>query len=160
MRAKPRHAALVLALLLAPLAGASPGAKSTPPSDVVWHWYAKCPTQTFVAVEVSRNGKSIYAATFPMCHVPRAEIVPEPTQRIETFTLRDPKKSVLGEPVGTRLEGNVWEKGRDTDYLLLGISFMSADRVWLNTFAPVYPDRASEFALSQDIIIRTHPVKG
>ncbi len=62
-------------------------------------------------------------------------------------------------PAGERIEGNVWRAGADSDAVLLGISFVSRDRVLLNTIHIAALDSSTAFPLAAGIRSVTLPNK-
>src|SRR5437762_1044092 len=70
MRATPFPAAVcALALLPAPVSGQAP---SSAREQLVWHWFGGCAGNDSLFLEFHVDGKLVYSATFPICHVRRA----------------------------------------------------------------------------------------
>jgi len=59
----------------------SPSARA----QVVWHWFGGCAGTDSLVLEFHVDGKMVYSATFPVCQMRRADIRPEPQQRVLTF---------------------------------------------------------------------------
>src|SRR5213078_2549798 len=76
--------AAVCALALMPV----PASGQAPPSSreqLVWHWFGACASSDSLILEFHLDGKLVYSSTFPICHVRRSDIRPEPQQRLLTF---------------------------------------------------------------------------
>jgi len=141
MRATPFPAAVcALALLPAPASGQAP---SSAREQLVWHWFGGCAGNDSLFLEFHADGKLVYSATFPICHVRRADVRPEPQQRVLTFHFdaaphRFGAQYRASEP--EPITGNVWEADRRGTAVVLGVSFATAERVLLNTRHAARPD--------------------
>ena len=135
------------------LSGASIAAG--PSNDEVWVWFAKYEKPKHVALEMTVDGRSVHRSRFPACVTRRSEI----EQRVVAFELGS-KKSRFGEPAGSKLEVNVWEAGGESDGMILGVSFMTSQRVWLNTLHIAAVDRPASSTLAKGVVVKTYPVDG
>ncbi len=145
----PRGLAILAVLSAATLARGSEQA-----DDLVWTWFTKCAEPRQIALEVEVDGRVIHTSQFPACLAHRAAN----DGRQIAFPL-SAKKSHFGETPGTALEVNVWEAGAEAKGMILGVSFMSPQRVWLNTLHFAEVDRPSASKLARGIVVKTYPVK-
>jgi len=149
---------LLLVLFAVPLTLASQAIAATQPADIAgWQWSSQCSSPRRFEAEVILNRQKIYTTVFDICRLPLPNGATK-TQRILKFDLASPRESLFGEHKGERLEGNIWEAGRDSDALLLGVSFVGPKQIWCNTIHVVYPERSSKTLLARGFQIRTHPV--
>jgi len=155
MRATPFPAAVcALALLPAPASGQR--------EQLVWHWFGGCAGNDSLFLEFHADGKLVYSATFPICHVRRADVRPEPQQRVLTFHF-DAAPHRFGaqyrasgpEPI----TGNVWEADRRGTAVVLGVSFATAERVLLNTRHAARPDSPARSEWIRGLELITRPVR-
>ena len=156
-----RLSAAVCALALIPARGSGqtlPSARA----QVVWHWFGGCARADSLILEFHVDGKMVYSATFPVCQMRRAEIRPEPQQRVLTFhfdaaphRFGSQYRALEPEPI----TGNVWEAGRRETAVVLGVSFATADRVLLNTRHAAPPDRAVRSEWIRGLELITRPVR-
>src|SRR5437879_1085397 len=157
--ARKAFAVVALALSLAPL-GAGSQTLPLPSEQIVWHWFGECSEANLITAEVLLNGKSIYKSSFPICRMRRGDIQPKPQQRILYFFFQEETKSLFGEPQAQQIEGNIWEAGGEHNSIILGVSFSTKDRIWLNTLHNADPEKASESALTTGLTMKTYPAKG
>src|SRR2546429_1665303 len=134
MRATPFLAAVcALALLPAPVSGQAP---SSAREQLVWHWFGGCAGNDSLFLEFHVDGKLVYSATFPICHVRRADVRPEPQQHVLTFHFdaaphRFGAQYRASEP--EPITGNVWEADRRGTAVGLGVSFATPGRGLFDT---------------------------
>ena len=126
---------------------------ANPVNDEVWGWFAKCDRPNHVALELTVDGRSVHHSVFPACVTHRSKI----DEQVVAFGLAS-KKSHFGEPPGSKLEVNLWEAGGESNGMILGVSFMSSQRVWLNTLHFVAIDRPSSSTLAKGVVVKTYPV--
>ncbi len=133
-------------------------AQSSTPDEVVWHWFNKCGDSKILIVEITLNNKTIYKSSFPICQLWRGDIPHEPEQkRLVFFIDKAEKQSLFGEPKDARVEGNIWKSGGDPDDIILGVSFDTKERIWLNKLHIAYPERATKSKLTRGLMIKTYP---
>src|SRR2546429_5858869 len=124
MRATPFPAAVcALALLPSPVSGQAP---SSARERLVWNWFGGWAGNASLLLEFHADGKLVYSATSPICHVRRADVRPEPQQRVLTFHFdaaphRFGAQYRASEP--EPITGNVWEADRRGKAGGLGVSF-------------------------------------
>jgi len=113
-------------------------------------------------LEFHVDGKMVYSAPFPVCQMRRADIRPEPQQRVLTFhfdaaphRFGSQYRALEPEPI----TGTVWEAGRRETAVVLGVSFATADRVLLNTRHAARPDRAVRSEWIRGLELITRPVR-
>jgi len=112
-------------------------------------------------LEFHLDGKLVYSSTFPVCHMRRSDIRPEPQQRVLTFHIaaaphRFGIQYQASEP--EPITGNVWEAGPRRAAVMLGVSFATAERVLLNTRHAARPDRPARSEWVRGLEMITRPV--
>jgi hypothetical protein len=147
----------VIALIVSFPCAALSAPSSNQEDTVVWHWFSQCSDAKHITIEVTQDSKIIYTSSFPICHVRRGDIMPEPKQRLLSFVLDSKKHRYFGAKKGARLEGNIWEAGGDPDDIILGVSFDTKEQVFLNSIFILYPDKPSQSELAKDLVIKTFP---
>jgi len=145
--------AMIVSLPCAALSAPSSNQEDT----VVWHWFSQCSDAKQITVEVTQDSNIIYTASFPICHVRRGDIMPEPKQRLLSFVLDSKKHKYFGAKKGAQLEGNIWEAGADPDDIILGVSFDTKEQIFLNSIFILYPDKLSQSELAKGLVIKTFP---
>jgi hypothetical protein len=129
------------------------------PDEVVWHWFGQCSDARGMTAEVTLDSKVLYTSSFPICQMRRGDIPAEAEQRRLVFFLEKEKRSFFGEAKAKRLEGNIWEAGGDPKDIILGVSFATKDRIWLNTLHFVDPHKSSRSVLAKGLVIKTFPAQ-
>jgi hypothetical protein len=128
----------------------------------VWHWFVSVAQSETLQVHVSFQGKAIYQKSIPILRMHRSEIEPEQPQKILKFFFKadpkifDPEFKVYPPQ---RIEGNIWEAGRDADDILLGVSFVIPRRILLNTIHIAQPLQSARSQLAKGLSIETYPLK-
>jgi hypothetical protein len=140
---------LTLALCMTTANGITASDRS---NDEVWTWSDQCGTSKQITVELVVDGFRIYRRSIPICVVERNSL---PSGSSSTLLVT--KRSHFGEPSRTRLETDFWQAGGDIDAVILGVSFASANRVWLNTLHIALPDKLSEAELAKGVVVKTYP---
>ena len=143
-----RSLAFLVSTGLALAAGAA-----APGEDLVWVWFSKCDEPRSLVFELESDGRVIHTSRFSVCLTGRGENVGKQI----AFPLTS-KSSHFGEPPGSSVDVNVWEAGGERTGMILGVSFMSANRVWLNTLHFAEVDRQSTSTLAPGIVVKTYPV--
>lgn len=133
----------------------------------VWHWFGKCPQADTMCVEIRLQEKLIHQTSFPICLSYRNDIEPENPQKILKFyfdancgifeTGEDAERdSLLGSLGMRRIEGNIWQAGKDTNSIYLGVSFVTQNRILLNSIHIAKHDSLSISEQAKGLIVRTH----
>jgi hypothetical protein len=150
---------ITMALMALPKSMSGQGS-SAARSEVVWHWFGDCVASESLVVDVALDGKSVYSSVFPICHQSRADIKPEPQQRILEFRFDAiPRRfrARSSEQV-ERITADIWEAGNERDAIKLGLSFATAEQVLLNTIHFARAAAASRSEQVRGLVVRTHPV--
>ncbi|HEY6924682.1 MAG TPA: hypothetical protein VI653_14510, partial [Steroidobacteraceae bacterium] len=127
--ATPLAAAVsALALMPGPVSGQAPAAAR---GQLVWHWFGGCTSTDSLILEFHVDGQLVYSTTFPVCHMRRSDIRPEPQQRVLTFHFtaaphRFGAQYRVSEP--EPITGNVWEAAPRGPGVMLGVSFATTER--------------------------------
>ena len=153
--------AVVCALALMPV----PASGQTSPSareQLVWHWFGGCASRDSLILEFHVDGKLVYSSTFPICHMRRSDIRPEPQERVLTFHFdaaphRFGAQYRVSEP--EPITGNVWEAGQRQTAVVLGVSFATAERVLLNTRHAARPNSSARSEWIRGLELITRPVR-
>ena len=132
--------------------------------ELVWHWFGSCRDARTMTVEIVFGGKRLFASSFPICTVHRSDA--QKRTPILSFFFKAPARvfggefALFGRP---EIEGNIWEAGREREEILLGMSFMSKNRILLNTIHIASANNTSQSALAERLLIKsvvqTLPVK-
>ena len=122
------------------------------PGALVVSWSDKCSPATYLSVELSVDGRSAYRRNIPLCFTER-NLLPAAT----LSTTLQSNRSHFGEPSRTPLEVDFWEASADPDALILGISFSSKQRVWLNTLHIALSSKPAITELAPGVSVRTCP---
>jgi hypothetical protein len=149
-----------LALTLLPVS-VSGQARPSPSGDVVWHWFGNCASSDSLVLAVALDGKSIYSSAFPICRRRRADIKPEPQQRLLEFRFDGEPRRFRARNRVTGMQpiaGNIWEAGGEGDAILLGVSFSTEDQVLLNTIHVARADAPSRSERVRGLVVTTRPV--
>jgi hypothetical protein len=128
---------------------------AAPGSSLVVSWSEECRTAMRIVIELLVDGVRAYRNEVPVCLVVRNSL---PSGKMNTRLQSE--MSHFGEPRRTLLEADFWEASADPDAMILGVSFASKDRVWLNTLHVAFPDKQSETALAPGVVIRSYPKVG
>lgn len=159
MRSQLAAAVCAFTLISVPVSGQAP-----PPArgQLVWHWFGGCASSDSLILEFHVDGKSVYNATFPVCHMRRSDIRPEPQQRVLTFHF-DAAPHRFGSQYRASdpepITANVWEAGQRPTAVQLGVSFATAERVLLNTRHAARPDSPARSEWIRGLELITRPVR-
>jgi hypothetical protein len=151
----------VILLVCAALIGISAATGEEKP---VWQWFASCGGPKMV-LEVRLDAKVIYTSSFPICHAvepPRDKGFE--SKRLE-FKFASPRALVWRgyrsdretTRAGLELDGNVWQAGADCDDLLLGVSFMDAEAIYMNTVHIARPFHRDTTQIADGLFVITFP---
>ena len=128
--------------------------------EVVWHWFGRCAGHDSLELNVTLDGQLLFASTFQICHQRRADIKPDPQQRILEFRFKAApnrfRTHTSRDPVP--ITADIWEAGAETYGMRLGISFSSDAQVLLNTIHTARAQAASRSEQVRGMVIATRPV--
>jgi hypothetical protein len=138
--------------------------QAPPPAreQLVWHWFGDCASSDSLMLEFRVDGKPVYGSAFPICHVRRSAIRPEPQQRLLTFHFdaaprRFGPRYQASDP--EPITGTIWEAGHKATTVVLGVSFATAERVLLNTRHLARPDSPARSEWIRGLELITRPVR-
>jgi hypothetical protein len=129
--------------------------------QVVWQWFAPCPQDRVVDVEVRFQGTRIYSMSYPACSMSFNEIPVESPQKVLAFKFRARASRfgrefhALGVPL---VEGNIWRAGGERDGIMLGVSCAAGNRILLNGLHRATAGRRSSTELADGFAITTSSV--
>ncbi len=154
-----RLCAAVLAVALIPAAAWGQVAHAGR-DQVVWHWFGGCAATDSLSLNFQVDGKAVYSSVFPICKLRRADIRPEPQQRLLTFRFeaapsrfRAHDRAVEPESI----ECNIWEAGQQPDGIVLRVSFSTPERVLLNTRHVARASAAARSEWVRGLALTTRP---
>jgi hypothetical protein len=155
------RAAFVMALVAAAITPASFSRSSSQSGEKVWYWFSDCQSGKMMGVEVLLDGKSIYRTEFRICSLERNDPQSAGPPNIKAFYFSGGHTFQGGYHTTKtqRIEGDIWQAGADPDALLLGVSFMTKNRVLLNTLHIAKPGKATESEIDTGIVVRTYPLR-
>jgi hypothetical protein len=147
--------AVVAVTLLVPRPAHS---QSSAADELVWHWFGSCRDARTMTVAVSLNNKRLFASSFPVCAIHFADKQNERAHDNLRFFFKAPAKMFGGEfaSLGAPdIEGNIWEAGSEHDVIVLGVSFMTKDRVLLNTIYIAPANKAAQAELAEHLLVKS-----
>jgi hypothetical protein len=146
--------------MLAPAAASSQASPAR--AELVWHWFGSCARSDSLLLEFHADGRLVYSSAFPICHVRRGDIKPEPQERLLTFRF-DAAPRRFGRQYRTTdpepITATVWEAGRRPTVIALGVSFATAERVLLNTRHAARPDAPARSEWIRGLELITRPLR-
>jgi hypothetical protein len=126
-----------------------------------WRWWPACETPHVTSLTIRLGGRVLHRARLRLCHLPDSAFDPG-DERVAVFRFKADAKR-FGDDYrhfGTRvIEGNVWEAGGDPDGIVLGISFVTADQVLLNTLHVANRGGSSRLELAPGLTSETTPFR-
>jgi hypothetical protein len=117
-------------------------------------------------LEVRLDQKIIYQSSFPLCRAERSSAHSEGQKKKLEFVFKAPRAIVwqgyrdednTTEPAQD-IEGNIWLAGADPNAMILGVSFVSRDSIYMNTLHIAYPDRRQVSEIEPGLVVITEPV--
>lgn len=131
-----------------------------PPDGPVWHWYGTCSPADTIYLEVRLQHTAVYRTSIPVCALLRENIEPERPQKIlEFFFTADAR--IFGSEFKSfginRIEGNIWEAGKDPDDIILGVSFENDRRILLNSIHIAKVKDLCQTRMAKGLTVRTFP---
>ena len=151
-------AAFALALMPVPVSSQAPPSAR---EQLVWHWFGACTSGDSLILEFHVDGKLVYSSAFPICHLRRSDIGPEPQQRLLTFRFDAAPRRFGTQYRASEPEpiiGTVWEAGQKGTAIVLGVSFATVERVLLNTRHVARPDTPARSEWIRGLELITRPV--
>lgn len=150
----------LLAILLAACLPSAMQAQSGP----VWFWFATCGGPA-MNLEVRLDGRMLYKSTFPLCRASRKS--PEsqgessrvqfyfcPGRTIKWLGYRDAPEKTGADQL---IETDLWQAGADPDDLLIGVSFISGSRIYMNTVVVARPGHRDSTTVADGLVVTTYP---
>jgi len=136
--------------------------------ESVWLWFQSCGGAK-MGLEVTLDGAAVYNTTFPICCKRiRDSAESKWQQRILKFSFV-PKRMITWEgyldennatKAGQLIEGNVWQAGADPDALIIGLSFKTENKVYMNTLYVARPGIFDRREIEPGLVITTRPTEG
>ena len=151
----------VVLVTMATFASSAAHSQASPADELVWHWFGSCRDardERTMTVEVLFGGKRLFASSFPICTVHRSDTQTEPRHDNLRFFFKAPARifgkefASLGTP---EIEGNIWEAGKEREQILLGVSFMTKNRILLNTIHIASAKDASQTGVAERLLIKS-----
>jgi hypothetical protein len=142
-----------------PLAAQGEGGRAAA-NEVVWHWFGACAGHDSLELTVTFDGQLLFRSTFQICHQRRADIKPDPQERILEFRFTAPPSRFRAHSSrdAVPITADVWEAGGETSGIRLGISFSSDAQVLINTIHTARAQAASRSEQVRGMVIATRPV--
>lgn len=132
-------------------------AQTSSPDEMVWHWFGSCREGRMMTVDVTLADKRLFRSPFPICLVRRAEKQTDHQHDLH-FVFRAQAR-LFGEEfasLGTPdIEGTVWEAGSEPDVILLGVSFMTKERILLNTIHIAGAQKTTQTELASELTMKS-----
>ncbi len=133
------------------------------PSGVqrVWQWFAPCPQDRVVDLEVRFQGRTIYSISLPACSMSANDVPVESPQKVLVFTFHA-RASRFGREFHAlgvqQVEGNIWRAGGERDGIMLGVSFAADSQILSNSLHLATAEHRSETTLADGLAITTSAV--
>jgi len=131
----------------------------------VWFWFSACGGPK-IKLEVRIDNNNVYQSFFPICRAERSSVYSKGQEKKINFVFKAPRAIVwhgyrdednTTNP-GQKLEGDVWLAGADPNALILVISFMTHDAIYMNTVHIAYPDRRNISEIAPGLVVITMPM--
>ena len=156
-------------LLMAVSSATIPAAKAQD-RDRVWVWNSRCHTATKAALRVRLDGKTIYAASLPLCRWERrfeegkASFRFTPARPLIWYGYRSDEGDGTRDPgdrtaAGTTLEVDFWQAGGESDLIELGYSVAASDGLHMNSLHLLSPTQRRTSTLAPGLVLETWPEK-
>jgi hypothetical protein len=127
--------------------------------DIVWHWFSQCPQSDTLQIEVWYLQKIIYRVSVPICAMDRGTIAPEKPQKILEFFFQANCR-IFGSEFkrfgSQRIEGNIWEAGKDPHDIILGVSFECKERILLNSVHIAELKKIAKTTMAKGLFVKTY----
>lgn len=118
-----------------------------------------------MTIEVQLDGAAIYKSTFPLCRARRKSIQSQGETASVEFSFH-PGRAIkwsgyrdVAETTGPSqtIEVDLWQAGADPDDLVVGASFSSGSRIYMNTALVAHPGLRDEITVAKGLVIATYP---
>jgi hypothetical protein len=154
----------ILPILLAACLPSGTHAQSGGP---VWFWFATCGGPA-MSLEVKLDGKRLYKSTFPLCRASRkssesqgesgrVQFYFRPRRAIKWSGYRDAAETTGADQL---IEADLWQAGADPDDLLIGVSFASGSKIYMNTVVAAHPGHRDRTTVADGLVVTTYPDGG
>jgi hypothetical protein len=130
--------------------------------EPLWFWYSSCGAKSIV-LTVAFDHELIRADKIPVCRAERGSAAGAGQQKRISFPfypgrkiqwLGYPSTVAAGEsPASAKLRIDIWEAGADPDAMILGISIVGAERIYMNTVLGVQLDRANKTEIAPGLVV-------
>lgn len=135
--------------------------------EPVWFWFANCGGPK-MNLELRLDKKIIYQSSFPLCHAQRSSEYNQGQSKKLHFTFNSPKTIVWegyrDEDNTTnpnqKIESAIWLAGAEPDALLLGISFVADNTIYMNTIHIAHPTKRDVSKIASGLVLITDIVRG
>jgi hypothetical protein len=138
--------------------------------DAVWVWNQDCAKPTIAALEVHLDGKTIYAASLPLCRWDRefekgkASFRFTPARPLVWYGYRSDEGDGKADPedttaAGTTLEVSFWQAGGAPSAIELGYTVSASDGLHMNSLHLLSPVRRSTTTIAPGLVLETWPEK-
>lgn len=135
--------------------------------NAVWYWFTACGGPK-MALEVHLDQRVLYQSAIPLCHAARGSPASQGHERRISFGFTPHRaiewKGYRDEPDVTgpedELDADIWLAGADPDALILGVSFRTADAIYMNTVHIAHPSQRDETELANGLVLITTPAEG
>ncbi len=118
-----------------------------------------------MSLEVKLDGRTLYKSTFPLCRASRGSSESQgesgrvqfsfrPGRAIKWLGYRDAAETTGADQL---IEADLWQAGADPDDLLIGVSFASGSRIYMNTVVVAHPGRRETTTVAEGLVVTTFP---
>jgi hypothetical protein len=120
-----------------------------------------------MTLEVRLDRVRLYQASFPVCRADRESSHRQGQAGRFSFWF-EPHRAIVwqgyrDQPDTTRahqiIEGDVWQAGADSGDLVLGVSFMTPDRITMNATHITRPGASDTTQIARGLVVLTYPMK-
>ena len=137
--------------------------------DIVWVWNAKCPAPTNVTLDVSLDGKTVYATTLRLCRWERqfengkASFRFVPKRTLIWYGYRSDEENGKVDPgdptpAGTPLQVDFWQAGGESDAIELGYDVTAGNVIHMNSIHILSPTETSTTIMAPGLVLKTWPI--
>jgi hypothetical protein len=139
--------------------------KAASDEEPVWFWSAGNDDPQ-MSLQVHLDEKIIYETKIHICHEKRSSAYSKVQDKMLRYSFAAPRAIVWQgykdddetTPANQKILGDIWQSGGDPDCLILGISFMGRDSVYMHDYHIAHPDQRDESIIATGLTIVTEPV--